>query len=226
MIDSQASAIASEARRELAKRRLLDFCANVSRLCGTPAFAGGSRTFWSRWSAASLSGSSSRCIPAPEVNAAATVRGVVSRPRCEALGSLRLRPPERLVVRNSRAVRDCFGEPDWPFDAKLAADATASVQWKTSEGGGLFGVGVGGTIRAEETPLLLCDDLEDGQSTSWNGNLEDWFRGKTLTRLEPGRAVVIVQTRWPNDDLPRRLMNGARGSQWTSHPHAGACGRR
>ncbi len=140
---------------------------------------------------------------------------------------------ERLVVRNSRAVRDFFTEETWPFNAKLAADATAQTQWETSAGGGLFGVGVGGTITGWRAPLLLCDDLEDGQSTKLElDNLEDWYRNKALTRLEPSLAaegepervndpdssmvgaVVIVQTRWPNDDLPRRLMKGPRGSEW------------
>ncbi len=140
---------------------------------------------------------------------------------------------ERLVVRNSRAVRDCFAEEIWPFDAKLAADATAQTQWETSVRGGLYGVGVGGAITGWRAPLLLCDDLEDGQSTKLElDNLEDWYRNKALTRLEPSLsavgeperqndpdesavgAVVIVQTRWPNDDLPRRLMKGPRGDQW------------
>ncbi len=140
---------------------------------------------------------------------------------------------ERLVVRNSRAVRDCFGEESWPFDMKLAPDATAQTQWETGVGGGLFGVGVGGAITGWRAPLLLCDDLEDGESSRLElDNLEEWFRGKALTRLEPSvsaigvpeqprdissgtiGAVVIVQTRWPNDDLPRRLMNGPRGDEW------------
>jgi len=123
---------------------------------------------------------------------------------------------ERLVVRNSRAVRDCFSEPAWPFDAKLDPNATAQTQWETTVGGGLFGIGVGGTITGWRAPLLLCDDLEDGQSSKLELDaLEEWFRGKALTRLEPNGAVVIVQTRWPNDDLPRRLMQGPRGEQWT-----------
>lgn len=35
---------------------------------------------------------------------------------------------EGLVVRNSRATWDLFSEPEWPFDARLAADATVSAR--------------------------------------------------------------------------------------------------
>ncbi|MHB8441940.1 MAG: phage terminase large subunit [Candidatus Tyrphobacter sp.] len=122
---------------------------------------------------------------------------------------------ERLVVRNSRAVRDLFEQSEWPFNARLDENATAAAVWETSAGGGLFATGVGGTITGWRGDIIVCDDLEDGQSSMLElDGLEDWFRSKLLTRLEPGAPIVVVQTRWPNDDLPRRLMNGPRGKEW------------
>jgi predicted phage terminase large subunit-like protein len=122
---------------------------------------------------------------------------------------------ERLVVRNSRAVRDLFEQSEWPFNARLDENATAAAVWETSAGGGLFATGVGGTITGWRGDLIVCDDLEDGQSTKLElDGLEDWFRSKLLTRLEPGAPIVVVQTRWPNDDLPRRLLKGPRGHEW------------
>lgn len=44
--------------------------------------------------------------------------------------------------------------------------------------------------------------------------MEQWFRGKLLTRLEPDSFCIIVQCRWSKDVLPGRLMAGARGKQW------------
>ena len=122
---------------------------------------------------------------------------------------------ERLVVRNSRAMRDVFREAAWPFEAKLATEATAAGVWETSAGGGVYAVGTDGVITGWRGHLIVCDDLQDGPGSKLERDgLEDWFRGKLLTRLEPNGAVVIVQTRWSKDDLPGRLIAGARGKQW------------
>src|SRR5581483_4351451 len=122
---------------------------------------------------------------------------------------------ERLVVRNSRAVRDVLREPAWPFEAALASDSTAATVWETTAGGGMFAIGVDGTITGWRSHLIVCDDLQDGPGSKLErDNLEAWFRGKLLTRLEPNGAVVIVQTRWSKDDLPGRLLAGARGNAW------------
>jgi predicted phage terminase large subunit-like protein len=122
---------------------------------------------------------------------------------------------ERLVVRNSRAVRDVFRDTVWPFEAKLSGDATAAGVWETTAGGGLFAVGVDGVVTGWRADLILCDDLQDGAGSKLERDgIEEWFRGKLLTRLEPNGAVVIVQTRWSKDDIPGRLMSGARGKQW------------
>ena len=122
---------------------------------------------------------------------------------------------ERLVNRNSRAVRDVFREPAWPFETRLADDATAAGVWETSAGGGLFAVGCDGVITGWRGDLIVCDDLQDGPGSKLERDgIKEWFRSKLLTRLEPDGAVVVVQTRWSKDDLPGRLMNGARGKQW------------
>jgi predicted phage terminase large subunit-like protein len=122
---------------------------------------------------------------------------------------------QRLVVRNSRAVRDALREPSWPFEAKLAPEATAADVWETTAGGGMFAVGVEGVVTGWRAPLIVCDDLQDGPGSKLErDNLEQWFRGKLLPRLEPNGAVVIVQTRWSKDDLPGRVMDGARGKAW------------
>jgi predicted phage terminase large subunit-like protein len=123
---------------------------------------------------------------------------------------------ERLVIRNSRAVRDLFRQSEWPWEnVKLAADVTASGVWETSAGGGMFAVGVDGVVTGWRGSLIICDDLQDGPGSKLErDNLEDWMRGKLLTRLEPGGAVIVIQTRWNRDDLPGRLLGGSRGDAW------------
>lgn len=212
---AHAEAIAQAAQAELARRSLLDFAARLYPGFEAPPHLRYLAQILERVERGELRRVIVSLHPGSGKSTMLQLFGAWYLGRAPKRKIIATSAAERLVVRNSRAVRDCFGDSAWPFSAKLAADATASVQWETSAGGGLFGVGVGGTITGWRAPLLLCDDLEDGQSTKIElDSLEDWFRGKALTRLEPNGAVVIVQTRWPNDDLPRRLMNGPRGEQW------------
>ncbi len=216
MVDkSQARAIAAAAQAELARRSLLDFARHMYPPFQAPEHLRYLADILERVERGELRRVIASLHPASGKSTLLQFFAAWFLGRDPKRKIIATSAAERLVVRNSRAVRDCFAEPAWPFDAKLDASATAQTQWETSEGGGLFGIGVGGTITGWRAPLLLCDDLEDGQSSKVElDSLEDWFRGKALTRLEPGGAVVIVQSRWPNDDLPRRLMAGARGSEW------------
>ncbi|HEY6486287.1 MAG TPA: phage terminase large subunit [Candidatus Cybelea sp.] len=120
-----------------------------------------------------------------------------------------------LAERNSRASRSFFGEPEWPFDAELSKATTAQNRWETTSGGGLFAVGVGGVITGWRANLLLLDDLQnDALSLTERENLWKWFREVLTPRLEPGGAIVLVQQRWAEDDIPGRIMDSAEGSLW------------
>lgn len=212
----QAEAIAEAANAELARRGVLDFCARMYPGFAAPRHIVKLAEILERVERGELKRVIVSLHPGSGKSTLLQLFAAWYLGRDPKRKIIATSAAERLVVCNSRAVRDCFTDAPWPFATALASDATASTQWETSEGGGLFGVGVGGTITGWRAPLLLCDDLEDGESSKLElDSLEDWFRGKALTRLEPNGAVVIVQTRWPNDDLPRRLMNGPRGSQWT-----------
>jgi predicted phage terminase large subunit-like protein len=120
-----------------------------------------------------------------------------------------------LAERNSRASRAFFSEPAWPFDVDLSKATTAQNRWETTQSGGLFAVGVGGGITGWRGNLLLLDDLQnDALSVGERDALWKWFREVLTPRLEPTGAVVLVQQRWAEDDLPGRIMDSEEGASW------------
>lgn len=120
-----------------------------------------------------------------------------------------------LAERNSRASRAFFNEPDWPFGVELSRATTAQNRWETTEGGGLFAVGVGGGITGWRGSLLLLDDLQnDSLSDTERDGLWKWFREILMPRLEPFGAVVLVQQRWGEDDIPGRIMDSPEAPDW------------
>ena len=63
--------------------------------------------------------------------------------------------------------------------------------------------------------LIIDDPLknrEEADSKLIRDKLWDWYASTAYTRLMPGGAVVLVQTRWHVDDLAGRLLNGPE--QW------------
>jgi len=98
---------------------------------------------------------------------------------------------------------------------------TQSVEeWETSGGGGLRAVGVGGGITGFGANLVVIDDpiksRAEAESETFRENVWDWFNDDLYTRLEPDAAIILIQTRWHEDDLAGRLLREmeAGGEKW------------
>ncbi len=69
--------------------------------------------------------------------------------------------------------------------------------------------------------LIIVDDpvkgREEAGSELCREKLWNWFNDDLSTRLEPGGAIILIQTRWHEDDLAGRLLREQRpgGEQWT-----------
>jgi predicted phage terminase large subunit-like protein len=81
---------------------------------------------------------------------------------------------------------------------------------ESSSGGDYRGVGVGGSITGRRADLIIIDDpvrgREDADSQRIRDKTWDWFRDDILTRRKPGAAIVLIQTRWHEDDLAGRIL--------------------
>jgi predicted phage terminase large subunit-like protein len=83
--------------------------------------------------------------------------------------------------------------------------------------GGVVCVGIEGSLTSRPVDLLIIDDpykdAKQADSKAWKQTVEDFWREVALPRLAPGAPVVLIQTRWREDDLAGWLE--AEGDDWT-----------
>ena len=92
---------------------------------------------------------------------------------------------------------------------KLAADSKASGRWDTDAGGMYYAVGVGSNLAGRGGDLVIIDDPHSEQtamSTKGFDDAWDWYTGGPRQRLQPGGAIVLVQTRWSEKDMTGQLL--------------------
>lgn len=105
------------------------------------------------------------------------------------------------------------------FGLTISGNSSARDRWDL-EGhtGGMNTAGVGGAITGKGSHLLLIDDpiknAEEANSKTYRDKTYDWYISTAYTRLEPGGAVVLIQTRWHEDDLAGRLLR-EEPDKWT-----------
>lgn len=86
----------------------------------------------------------------------------------------------------------------------------AEELWDTDNGGQYRAAGAGGTITGLRADLAVIDDpikgREEADSETRREKVWEWYQDDLQTRLKPGAAIVLVQTRWHEDDLAGRLL--------------------
>ena len=91
--------------------------------------------------------------------------------------------------------------------------------WETTAGGGMRAVGVGAGITGQGGGLVIIDDpvkcREEANSPTYRERVWDWYREDLYTRLEPDGAIVLIQTRWHEDDLAGRILASEQAGAWT-----------
>ena len=107
------------------------------------------------------------------------------------------------------------------FNTQLRDDSRSKAKWLTLEGGGYTAVGVGGAITGRGANVLLIDDpiknREEAESKTIRDKVYDWYTSTAYTRLEKDGAVILILTRWHQDDLAGRLLEKEKegGDKWT-----------
>lgn len=108
------------------------------------------------------------------------------------------------VVRN-----DITEHPE--LGMRVRADTSAAHEWQLQDhDGGMYCVGIGGPLTGRAVDLLIIDDPVKGpkeaDSPSYRDEAWDWWESVASTRLAPGAPVVLIMTRWHEDDLAGRLL--------------------
>ncbi len=140
------------------------------------------------------------------------------------------RDPKRQIIAASynsdlandfgRNVRNIVAEPEFSQvfpSVSLAPDSQAANRMNTNHKGAYVAAGVGTAITGRGAHIALIDDpfkdREEADSERRRELVWDWYRSTLYTRLMPGGAVVLIQTRWHEDDLAGRLLE-QEPDQW------------
>jgi len=105
---------------------------------------------------------------------------------------------------------------------QLAEDSEAKGKWNTNGRGAYNAVGVGGATTGKGADLLVIDDpvknRQDAESEVIRENIWNWYRSTARTRLSPSGAIVLIMTRWHDDDLAGRILRKPAGWEIISFP--------
>ncbi len=142
------------------------------------------------------------------------------------------RNPERSVIgashagelaeRFGRRVRNLVGGDSFRrvFGFGLSGDNAAAGRWETEKGGEYYAVGVDASVTGRRCDLGIIDDPVKGRAEADSETVRnrtwDWYKADFWPRLKPGGRIVLIMTRWHEDDLAGRLLEeqGKGGERW------------
>jgi predicted phage terminase large subunit-like protein len=102
------------------------------------------------------------------------------------------------------------------FDIEIAKDSSAHDEWTLDNNiGGMISRGVLSGITGQGADLMIIDDpiknREEADSETHREKIWDEWIDSFSSRLHPGAIVILILTRWHEDDLQGRLLNHEYG---------------
>ncbi len=99
-------------------------------------------------------------------------------------------------------------------------DTAAAHEWQLDGyGGGVITTGVGGALTGRPVDVMIIDDPVKGRkeadSETYREAAWSWWTESGSTRLAPGAPVILLMTRWHQDDLAGRLLASESAAEWT-----------
>ncbi|MGB9886742.1 MAG: phage terminase large subunit [Moorellales bacterium] len=121
--------------------------------------------------------------------------------------------------RKARNLLEEFGPP--LFGVKVSSESSAANRWDI-EGheGGMVTAGVRGPITGKGANVAIIDDPvkndQEAMSQTYRDVAWDWYRATFSTRIQEDGAIILVMTRWHEDDLAGRLLRAQAegGDKW------------
>lgn len=101
---------------------------------------------------------------------------------------------------------------------EISEDKHSAQAWALqSHSGGMISAGVGGAIVGKGGHLLILDDpfknREEAESETNRRRVVKWYRSSFYTRQEDGAAIIIIMTRWDQEDIGGALLADTLGNE-------------
>lgn len=102
---------------------------------------------------------------------------------------------------------------------RIAPDYGSAKRWQLDgHRGGVVCVGIGSGFTGRPAEALVIDDpfadKEQADSAYQRNRVWGWWQSVAIPRLAPGAPVILVNTRWHEDDLAGRLVAAEDGHRW------------
>lgn len=132
---------------------------------------------------------------------------------------------ETLQLDFSKKIQTMITDPEYQLlfpGVTIPKNHQAVSRWHLSldgklTGGGLLAAGVGGPLTGRGAHVGLIDDpvknAEEADSEVIRNSTFAWYSSTFYTRLAPGGGILLVQTRWHDDDLAGRLVHQMEAAQ-------------
>ncbi len=121
-------------------------------------------------------------------------------------------------------IRDLVLSPEFKClfpEFTLNPDSQAKEYWNIKNGGYYLSGTIGSTINGFGANLFIIDDpykdREKAESETWREQVWNWYTSVVYNRLESDPAIILIQTRWHEDDLSGRLQiaeSEGEGDKW------------
>lgn len=124
-----------------------------------------------------------------------------------------------IARRWGRAIRGDVETHEATLGLAINPDSAAAHDWEIDgRTGSVYCTGIAGSLTSRPVDLLIIDDpYKNGpqaDSDPWRETVEDFWTEVAIPRLGPGVAVVVIQTRWREDDLSGWLQKRNDGVEW------------
>lgn len=97
------------------------------------------------------------------------------------------------------------------FNTRVADDAKSVKEWLTNRWWKYIASWVWWAITGKGFDIWIIDDpvsnREEAESETISQNIWDWYTSTFYTRQEKDAAIIVIMTRWHEDDLSGRLLN-------------------
>lgn len=96
------------------------------------------------------------------------------------------------------------------LEITVREDASRLSNFHTTRGGQMISIGIGGPFTGRGAHVIFIDDyiktIKEALSETYREQQWEWLISTAMTRLEPDASVIIIATRWHEDDMIGRIL--------------------